>query len=352
VAQVTGTSYTDTGLTPGPKYYRVTAEDSAGNVGAASNEASATVTSDSTPPSVSLTAPAAGATLVGSVDVNANAGDNVGLRGVQFKLDGNNLGSEDTGAPYSFTWNTTSASNGPHTLTAVATDETGNATTSSPVSVTVNNPAVDPTGLVLGFGFEEPSGTTANDTSGNNNVGTINGPTRSTAGRFGSALSFDGVNDIVTTADANTLDLTNGMTLEAWVRPTVISGWRTVLMKEQTGGLVYGLYANGDNNRPSGHIYTNLELDARGTAALLTNTWTHLATTYDGTTLRFYVNGAQVGTKAVTGNILASTGAVRVGGNNVWGEWFSGLIDEVRVYRRALSATEVQADMNRAVAGG
>ena len=352
VAQVTGTSYTDTGLTPGDKYYRVTAEDGAGNVGPASNEATATVTSDSTAPSVSLTAPAGGATLVDSVDVTANATDNVGLRGVQFKLDGSNLGSEDTTAPYSFTWNTTSASNGPHTLTAVATDETGNATTSAPVSVTVNNPAVDPTGLVVGFGFEEASGTTATDSSGNSNAGTINGPTRSTTGKFGSALSFDGVNDIVTVADANSLDLTTGMTLEAWVRPSALSGWRTVLLKEQTSGLVYGLYSNGDNNRPSGHVYTNVELDARGTAAVAANVWTHLATTYDGTTLRFYVNGTQVGTKAVTGAILTSTGAMRVGGNNIWGEWFSGLIDEVRVYRRALTATEVQADMNRAVASG
>ena len=50
--------------------------------------------------------------------------------------------------------------------------------------------------------------------------------------------------------------------------------------------------------------------------------------------------------------MLAGTGVLRIGGNSIWSEWFSGLIDEVRVYNRALSAPEVQTDMNTAVAGG
>jgi hypothetical protein len=96
--------------------------------------------SDTTAPTVSLTAPAAGATVTGSsVTVSANASDNVGVSGVQFKLDGANLGSEDTSSPYSITWNTTSASNGSHTLTAVARDAAGNSTTASNVTVTVSN---------------------------------------------------------------------------------------------------------------------------------------------------------------------------------------------------------------------
>jgi fibronectin type 3 domain-containing protein len=95
---------------------------------------------DTTPPAVSLTAPTNGSTVSGSsVTVSASASDNVGVAGVQFKLDGNNLGSEDTSNPYSTTWNTTSASNGTHTLTAVARDAAGNTKTSSSVTVTVNN---------------------------------------------------------------------------------------------------------------------------------------------------------------------------------------------------------------------
>jgi hypothetical protein len=95
---------------------------------------------DTTPPTVSLTAPAAGATVSGSsVAVSASASDNVGVIGVQFKLDGANLNAEDTTSPYSITWNTAAATNGTHTLTAVARDAAGNTKTSSSVTVTVNN---------------------------------------------------------------------------------------------------------------------------------------------------------------------------------------------------------------------
>ena len=63
------------------------------------------------------------------------------------------------------------------------------------------------------------------------------------------------------------------------------------------------------------------------------------------TTLRFYVNGVQVGSRAQTGNMVVSSRALRIGGNGVWGEYFNGLIDDVRIYNRALTATEIQADM-------
>jgi hypothetical protein len=79
------------------------------------------------------------------------------------------------------------------------------------------------------------------------------------------------------------------------------------------------------------------------------NAWTHLAATYDGATLRLYVNGAQQATRAVTGPLQTSAGPLRIGGNGVWDEWFAGLIDDVRVYNRALSPTEVLADMATAV---
>src|SRR5439155_16027981 len=74
------------------------------------------------------------------VPTSALPADNVGVAGVQFKLDGTtNLGAEDTTFPYSVAWNSTTATNGPHTLTAVARDAAGNTTTSAGVSVTVNN---------------------------------------------------------------------------------------------------------------------------------------------------------------------------------------------------------------------
>ena len=81
-------------------------------------------------------------------------------------------------------------------------------------------------GLVGAWGFDETAGTTTGDTSGNGNTGTLNGPVRTTAGRFGSALDFDGVNDWVTVTDSASLRLTSGMTLEGWAYPTGGGGGR------------------------------------------------------------------------------------------------------------------------------
>jgi hypothetical protein len=350
VAQPTGTSYQDTGLAAGTYYYRVIAEDAAGNVGPASNEASATATADTTSPTVSVTAPAAGATVSGTVNVTANASDDVGVAGVQFTLDGVSLGTEDLASPYSVSWNTAAVANGSHTLRAVARDAAGNTTTSAPVAVTVSN-AAGPSGLVAAYGFNAGSGTTTADSSGNALVGTLNGPTWTTAGKYGAALSFDGVNDWVTVSDAAALDLTTKMTLEAWVNPSQLTGkWRTVILKEQPAELVYALYAASDTNVPMGIVFTGgAERKAKGTTALALNTWTHLALTYDGTTLRLYVNGTQTASLATTGTMPNSSGALRIGGNGVWSEWFAGKIDEVRVYNKALTAAEIQADMNRPV---
>jgi hypothetical protein len=101
-------------------------------------------TPDTTLPTVSVTSPANGATVSGSSSqVSASASDNVGVAGVQFRLDGANLGNEDTSAPFSTTWNTTSVSNGTHTLSAVARDAAGNQRTSS-ITVTVSNTTTAP----------------------------------------------------------------------------------------------------------------------------------------------------------------------------------------------------------------
>ncbi len=98
---------------------------------------------DTTPPTVRITSPASGATVSGTISVTADASDNVGVAGVQFFLD-DVLGADDTTAPYSVPWDTASASNGSHTLTAVARDAAGNRTTSDPVTITVSHTAPAP----------------------------------------------------------------------------------------------------------------------------------------------------------------------------------------------------------------
>src|SRR5207237_252613 len=130
--------------------------------------------SDTTPPTVSITAPANGATVSATVTVSASASDNVGVAGVQFQLDGANLGAVVTSAPYQISWNTITVANGSHSLTAKARDAAGNSITSAAVTVTVSNSALPPPGgLMAAYGFNEGTGTTTHDASGNNNNGTL-----------------------------------------------------------------------------------------------------------------------------------------------------------------------------------
>ena len=127
-------------------HYRVRSKDAAGNEKVGSDATfKTTVAPDTTPPTVSLTSPIAGATVSGTITVSATASDDVGVAGVQFLLDGANLGAEDTASPYSVSWDTTTATNASHTLTAVARDAAGNRTTSGSVAVTVNNVPLDVT---------------------------------------------------------------------------------------------------------------------------------------------------------------------------------------------------------------
>src|SRR5947208_658676 len=136
-------SWNTTTASNGSHTLTAVARDAAGNR-TTSAAVTVTVFNDTTPPTVSITSPVSGATVGGTTSVTANASDNVGVVGVQFLFDGANLGAEDTTAPYSVSWNTTTASNGSHTLTAVARDAAGNRTTSAPVTVTVFNDTTPP----------------------------------------------------------------------------------------------------------------------------------------------------------------------------------------------------------------
>ncbi len=137
----------DTGLLGGSHTFTVAAS-AAGATDP--TPASDTWTVDLSPPTVSITAPASGASVSGSaVTVSANATDNLAVASVQLLLDGNSLGSAVTAAPYSMTWDTTKTTNGSHTLSATATDTAGNSAQAAGLTVTVSNAApTAPTYLV------------------------------------------------------------------------------------------------------------------------------------------------------------------------------------------------------------
>lgn len=122
------------------------ATDTSGNTASSSITVKVQNAADSTPPAVSITAPASGATVKGTVTISATASDNVGVSSVQFTVDGSNLGSALSGAgPYTYSWDTTTVADGAHTIGAVASDTAGNTATAS-ASITLSNST---TGLVI-----------------------------------------------------------------------------------------------------------------------------------------------------------------------------------------------------------
>ncbi|HXK23392.1 MAG TPA: LamG-like jellyroll fold domain-containing protein [Myxococcota bacterium] len=220
-------------------------------------------------------------------------------------------------------------------------DNDGARSNAAVVSVSV----IDTSGVVAAYGFEEVAGTSIVDTTTHHNDGSLAGATRTAAGRFGKALSFDGSSAMVNIPDSNSLELTTGMTLEAWVYPTAPMGdFRDVIYKGQNDNYYLEGSSPGGGGPAVGGTFTSPLISPAG--ALPLNAWSHVAATYDGAILRLFVNGALVNSRAQTGAIQTSTGPLTLGGDPLYGQYFAGLIDEVRVYNRALGASEIQSDMN------
>ena len=174
--------------------------------------ANGTVITAGTAVTISGTATDTGGGVIGGVEVQFGRRTDVASRQRPSQL------VPDLGADAARSRTVDSSARGP-------TDDSGNLGLSSPaVNVTVQLPTTSTSGLVAGYAFDEASGTTANNAAGSGNAGSIFGATR-VAGHAGQALSFDGINDLVTIADNNSLDLTTTMTLEAWVKPADLQGW-------------------------------------------------------------------------------------------------------------------------------
>jgi concanavalin A-like lectin/glucanase superfamily protein/centrosomal CEP192-like protein len=141
------------------------------------------------------------------------------------------------------------------------------------------------------------------------------------------------------------------MTLEAWVNPAVVSSaWRDIIEKGNDNYYLMGT-TTLSSAPGGGGTFGGATVTAASTIGLPASTWTHIATTYDGATLRLYINGVQVSILPRTGAIAISTSALEIGGDSIFGQFFQGIIDEVRIYNVALAPTQIQADMNSPTGG-
>ncbi len=238
-----------------------------------------------------------------------------------------------------------SAVAGPKTLSVALSNPTGGAAISAPstAALTIDSTSAA-TGLVAAYSFDETSGSTVVDLSGNNNTGTLQGATRTAQGRFGAALSFNGSSSRVIINNSPSLTLSSAMTLEAWVYPTTTTArWQDIIFKDTDA---YYLESNSPRNAP-GTGGTFISTPTYGKSPIPLNAWTHLAATYDQQVLRLYVNGVEVANQPRTTPIAASTKPLYLGGDPTFGQYFKGLIDQVRVYNRALSPGEIQQNMNQ-----
>ena len=287
IAQPQGTSFSDTGLPAGTFYYKVIAVDVGGNQGPASNESAATVTVDDTPPEVSLTAPQAG-TVSGIQTIIATATAGQGVAGVQFGLDGRNLGAEDTAAPFTTAWDTRAELNGAHTLRAVARDTASATATSAPIAVNVSNAGVSTAGLQAAYSFDDQIGTAFVDASGNFRTATLTGGDWTSAGRYGGAVSLSGSNAEVDPPALGTFYKT-GFTLEAWVYKQTSKVDVGVVGSWNGGGpMIWVDHVTGHYRLTLGGSFGNY-LDSGRSPAV--GRWQHVAATYDGSVARFYVDG-------------------------------------------------------------
>ncbi len=331
------TSWSATGiaLQSGVNVFTVTARDAADKTGVAT----LTVTYDATPPSVSITAPTdlgTYATGTSSLTLSGTAADS-GSGVTQVSWSSDRGGSGIASGTTSWSAGGIALQPGANVLTVTARDGAGNIKTAT-LTVTYTGPI----GLVAAYSFNEGTGNAVGDLSGNNNTGTLNGATWTTQGKFGNALVFNGTNALVTIGDSPSLHLTAGMTLEAWVNPSVVNAaWRDVIYKGNDNYFLEATSTASGGVPGAGGTFG----ETYATATLAPNTWAHLAVTYDAAILRLYVNGVPVSSLARIGSIPTSTNPLQIGGDSIYGQYFQGSIDEVRIYNRALSQAEIQADM-------
>ena len=356
-----------TGVNP-VAHVSVRLHDNGGTLNGGSDTSAPQILTISVP--VIVTGPANLSTVGGNVSLYAAAPGIGTVSRVDFLVNNVVVGSATTAVngTYAVTWNSRSVVDtvlpamARPAIKAIAYDSAGTATSSADVRVNVRN-----NGLVASYDFNEAAGTTVRDAA--SGVGTdvandgtfpvgggvIRTPDRSAMA--GGAVRLTGAaGAFITIPDpgiTSSLDLSSAMTLEAWVRPDSVAGWMNVILKDSGAagtGVGYALYANSDTDGGAGTYLrtTGSASDRHATSPirLSANAWQHLAAVFSNGTLTIYVNGLPAARViGILGTIVQSNGALSIGGNARWGELFKGVIDDVKIFNRALSPVDIALDV-------
>jgi len=209
--------------------------------------------------------------------------------------------------------------------------------------------------LVLYFSFDDEPVDEATDHSQYRNNCTIEGSPQSVAGQFGSALMFDATDDQVVVPTNPMLDIETEITMMLWAMPgpNLTADWRNLVGKSPTNVLGNTTFSYSVRTDNSGVLRFSLNLGSWQYVlgpTLEEDTWYHITGTYDGTQLILYVDGESVGTTEASGTINVTPDPVCIGNLvNAAGasqnEFWSGVIDEVRIWNRVLEADEVLRNM-------
>ncbi len=213
-------------------------------------------------------------------------------------------------------------------------------------------------GLAAYWKFDDGSGTIAMDSSGNGNTGILHGATWTNSGRVNGALHFNGINSWVEVPDSDSVDLSKNFTVACWIYPDVHAGNYNMLVSKHQP------YINSDHswywgikNDVSTFVnWGNPEI--RGTQDIPLNSWTHVAITYIDATMSFcFYNNGQLDRQMDADLSIRNTDKMLViGSENGSTNFYDGLIDDVRIYNRALTSNEVlelyQANENASPSAG
>jgi hypothetical protein len=207
------------------------------------------------------------------------------------------------------------------------------------------NPDRDPS-LIGCWKLDETSGTTAHDSSANANNGTVMGNPKWAAGKLQGCLDFDGTGDYVDCGNSPVFTFTDAITVSTWVNIRAVSvAWMAAVAK---GEVAWRLGVN--NMAQTFHWaitdYALTNYSTNGTIQVPTNEWHHVAGTFDGTDIKLYIDGVLDSTTPGTSGMGTSANNVLIGENpGATGRNWNGLLDDIRIYRRALSVDEIRALM-------